>query len=294
MKIRAHESFSIRKNWLHKGVKNILRENRLFCDKNINACDILGIGSNMVKSMRYWLKAVGIMEEVKEGKLNVQRLTPLGELINENDPFHQEDGTKFILHYKLACNYEDATSWYWFYNEYLGKTVDKKRFVDGLSEYLTKKNHKSSRKVLEDEFNCLVKTYYNKEKEARDPEETKDCPLADLGLLELENSKVREFKKTSPEENDINPLIVYSVICDNVKDKDENNEVLISSLLDDKNNIGKIFNMSRTLIIQILGKLVKMGYIEMSRTAGLDVIKMIRPISLEECLKEYYIELNRG
>ena len=51
MKIRAHETFSIRKGWIHKGVKNILVYPRLFTDKNINPCDILGIGTNMVKSL---------------------------------------------------------------------------------------------------------------------------------------------------------------------------------------------------------------------------------------------------
>ena len=67
MKIRAHETFCIRKGWLHKGVKNIQSNARLFTNKLVNPCDLLGIGTNMVKSLRYWLNVVGVMEEVAEG-----------------------------------------------------------------------------------------------------------------------------------------------------------------------------------------------------------------------------------
>ena len=81
MKIRAHETFCVRKGWIRKGVKNIILNNRLFTDKEVNPCDVLGIGANMVKSLRYWLNVVGIMEEVPNGNQKIQRLTELGRLM---------------------------------------------------------------------------------------------------------------------------------------------------------------------------------------------------------------------
>ena len=116
MKIRAHETFSIRKGWIHKGVKNIVLYPRLFTDKNVNSCDILGIGTNMVKSLRYWMTAVGIMEEISEGNQKVQKITRLGEIIDKFDRFYEEEGTNWLLHYMLAKNEELATAWYWFFN----------------------------------------------------------------------------------------------------------------------------------------------------------------------------------
>lgn len=80
MKIRAHETFCVRKGWIRKGVKNIILNNRLFTDKEVNPCDVLGIGANMVKSLRYWLNVVGIMEEVPDGNQKIQRLTELGSV----------------------------------------------------------------------------------------------------------------------------------------------------------------------------------------------------------------------
>ena len=64
MKFRAHETFFIRKGWLSKGIKYVEQtEGRVFIDKENNPMDVLGIGSNMVKSLRYWLQAVGITYE---------------------------------------------------------------------------------------------------------------------------------------------------------------------------------------------------------------------------------------
>lgn len=55
MRFRAHETFFIRKGWLSKGMKYVKIKNDIFVAKDENPMDLLGIGSNMVKSLRYWL-----------------------------------------------------------------------------------------------------------------------------------------------------------------------------------------------------------------------------------------------
>ena len=116
MKFRAHETFFIRKGWLSKGIKYVEQtEGRVFIDKENNPMDVLGIGSNMVKSLRYWMQAVGITYENAATK-RVQKFTDLGNLIRENDRYIEELGTLLLLHYELATNKELATSWYVFFN----------------------------------------------------------------------------------------------------------------------------------------------------------------------------------
>ena len=55
MKFRAHDTFAIRKGWLNKGLRNIPKAPDVFISKENNPMDVLGIGANMVKSLRYWL-----------------------------------------------------------------------------------------------------------------------------------------------------------------------------------------------------------------------------------------------
>ena len=54
-KFRAHETFFIRKGWLSKGMRYVSQKPDVFTDKDDNPMDVLGIGANMVKSLRYCL-----------------------------------------------------------------------------------------------------------------------------------------------------------------------------------------------------------------------------------------------
>ena len=92
MKFRAHDTFFIRKGWLSKGMKHICNKPDVFVDKEENPMDVLGIGSNMVKALRYWLQAVGLTSEPNSGK-RLQTLTELGQTIYENDRYIEEMGT---------------------------------------------------------------------------------------------------------------------------------------------------------------------------------------------------------
>lgn len=289
MKIRAHETFSIRKGWIHKGVKNILLYPRLFTDKNINPCDVLGIGTNMVKSLRYWMTAVGIMEEVSEGNQKVQKLTRLGEIIDEYDRYYEEDGTNWLIHYMLAKNEELATVWYWFFNVFKINSFNKQLFVRELSEFLhTEYDYDGSEKMLGDEFDCIIKTYCSKGKDVS-PEDINECPLTDLHLLEMSDNK--DYKKHTPDRDAIHPLIILAVISEQAYIS-ASREVLITDLLNKECNIGKIFNLDRATCFYYLEKLQKSGYLEIVRTAGLDVIQLKQQYDFYDIVESYYQAIN--
>ena len=120
MKYRGHETFSIRKNWLAKGIEAVQKNPGIFTDKTFAPMEELGIGRNMVVSLRYWMKAVGLTKEEKgkESKKTETSFTPLGKIIYEHDKFVEEAGTLWLLQNELAANRENATSWYFFFNEF--------------------------------------------------------------------------------------------------------------------------------------------------------------------------------
>ena len=115
MKFRAHETFFIRKGWLYKGLKNVIRDPSIFTGKQKNPVDVLGIGTNMVKSLRYWLQATCLTtENQKDSKfprIKVQTPTEVGEIIFDNDRYFEEIGTICIVHYLLASNKDLAPAW---------------------------------------------------------------------------------------------------------------------------------------------------------------------------------------
>ena len=76
----GHEKFVFRDGWLKKGVDAVSQHPLLFSDDN--ALVLLGVGKNMVRSIRHWCLATGLVAEVesKERKREI-RVTDLGNRI---------------------------------------------------------------------------------------------------------------------------------------------------------------------------------------------------------------------
>jgi hypothetical protein len=294
MKFRAHESFFIRKGWLYKGLKNVRNSPDVFTSKLINPTDELGIGTNMVRSLRYWMQATGLTAENKSGTRR-QIFTEFGDVIWAYDKYMEEMGTLWLLHYQLAKNKEFATSWYYFFNEFSMNEFDKDDFVSSLDAYVKMSEGYDGKEIslssLESDFDCIIGTYVSRIKsnpEKVHPENNIDCPLGTLDLVGISDKKAKVYKKETPKKNMLNPLIVLAVIADNVQDI---TEIKISSILNDKCNVGKVFNLNSISLTPILDELQRMDLLKVNRTAGLDVVKLNTKKSFIEIVTSYYESL---
>lgn len=159
MKFRAHDTFFIRKGWLSKGMKAVHSKPDVFVAKDENPMDVLGIGSNMVKSLRYWLVATNLTEEALQNKHRVQKFTGFGDQVFENDRFMEEYGTLYLLHYMLSKNEEDATAWYFFFNEFNMSEFTREDFVAALQNYVSMRGETVAIRSISDDFACILNTY---------------------------------------------------------------------------------------------------------------------------------------
>lgn len=91
----GHESFHCKSLWLKKGY-DFLSNNGQFADPM--AVMELGVGKNMVSSIRYWLKALSLTQDDK--------LTPIADYFfadgEGRDPFCDDITTLWILHFLLV------------------------------------------------------------------------------------------------------------------------------------------------------------------------------------------------
>jgi hypothetical protein len=292
MKFRAHETFFIRKGWLSKGVRNILIDPTVFLSRENNPMDVLGIGANMVKSMRYWLQAVGLTSEHTEGGRRVQTLTQLGEIIHNNDPYMEELGTLWLLHYRLASNEDEATAWYYFFNEFKSVEFTRDDFIRSINNYLRIKDFEVSERGLEDDYNCIINTYVPRIKsnpEKIQPESNIDCPLGELGLIDIVNKKAKLYKKSAPKKETLHPLILLAVIIEQANSK---KSVRISDIQNNPKNAGEVFNLDIISLTTLLYKIELLEYIKVVRTAGLDVIEIKTDLDFFGCVNEYYNTIN--
>ena len=293
MKFRAHDTFFIRKGWLSKGMRNVDNDPEVFISHEKNPTDVLGIGSNMVKALRYWLQAVGLTEEPTTGK-RPQYFTKLGERIFKNDPYIEELGTLYLLQYNLASNKELATAWYFFFNKFSMTEFTKDNFIESLKNYIRNKGIEiPADRSLNDDFSCIINTYVSRNKSSNkkiSPEFNIDCPFGQLGLVDILNKSKKTYKKNIPTASTLNPWAVLSVITHHYKNK---KEILLNDLLNAPCNIGKVFNLDSITMFDVLYRIEKLGLIKITRTAGLDVINIQTNLSSIECVDKYYEMINK-
>lgn len=294
MKFRAHETFFIRKGWLSKGMKHVVAKPNVFVDKKDNPMDVLGIGSNMVKALRYWLQAVGLTKEPLVGK-KVQSFTGLGNSVFNNDRYIEEIGTLHLLQYKLASNHDDATAWYYFFNEFNMSEFSRDDFVSALQSYISMNDEKLevALRSLNDDFACIINTYVPRFKinpKRVSPENNIDCPLGELALIDVSGRDKKLFRKATPISSTFSPWVILAIIIDQSKGK---REIPLNELLTAPCNIGKVFNLDAITMLDILYQVEKTGELKIIRNAGLDIIRLTNSAdSFQEYVNRYYESIN--
>lgn len=91
----GHETFYCKSLWLKKGYDFLCERNNFNQD---DAVVRLGVGKNMVASIRFWLKAFGLT--VEDNPTDIANIV----LHNDGDPFLEDTNTLWLLHYLLVSN----------------------------------------------------------------------------------------------------------------------------------------------------------------------------------------------
>lgn len=293
MKFRAHDTFFIRKGWLSKGMKYVHSKPDVFVAKDENPMDVLGIGANMVKALRYWLQAVGLTKEPISGK-RVQTLTPLGQSVFTNDRYIEELGTLYLLHYRLSSNKTDATAWYYFFNEFTMSEFSRDDFVEFLQRRIRMEDSDATVAIrsLNDDFSCIINTYLPRYKTSPNrvaPESNIDCPLGELGLIDILSKEKKTYRKAIPVASTISPWVALAIIVDQAG---ESKEISLNELLTAPRNIGKTLNLDAISMLDVLYQIERIGRIKINRTAGSDVIHILEGLSFQDCVDAYYQSIN--
>lgn len=276
IKMKRHESFSIREGWLVKGIKAFVENNKVFSASD--ATDILGIGTNMVKSLKYWLLATTLIEEKSKSLV----ITDFAKLLNKYDPYLEDVFSWWLIHINLNLNLEEAYIFNTFYNKCNSKTFSKKEIYELISEFLNDNNIEYNSKTLQDEISMVIKTYCIDET-IDNPENNFICPLSDLNLLKKIDRET--YEKTRPIFKDLNYLVVYYLMLHIAEDK---NYISIDDLLKVDNGPAKLLNLDKNLINEYLDEMRRHDLIVINRTAGLNMIYFEKKLSLEDIMKEYY------
>lgn len=276
-KLKGHEKFPLREGWLSKGIVAAKENPKVFSESN--GPDVLGVGTNMVKSIRYWLLATKLLEKNR----NVEEVSDLAKIIFEKDPYLEDVFSLWLIHSNLVKNKEVATVWYMFFNkidvEEFNKTDLQSQMSLELFKYIGMQVNEGS---VKDDIDVLLNMYSKDTKKYDDPEDKNICPLSALGLIKKEEES---YIKVQPDLRKISDyVILYELSCMFENEKSLSIEKISSGEL----SLGTIYHLTKVTVNKYLDNLEAMGCIKVDRTAGLDVVYPVDMKSPIEVIKAYY------
>jgi len=177
----GHETFPFRYPWLKKGVDAVLMDSEVFVrDEAITA---LGVGKNMVRSIRHWCLATGMLEEGGEGRLQVSSLGTLILSDNGLDPYLEDPATLWLLHWQLASNRGRATTWFWAFSHFHEPEFTREALTSALYRWTQTLGGKQvAESSLRRDVEVFLRTYVAS-RQSQGGEDSLDCPLIELGLI---------------------------------------------------------------------------------------------------------------
>lgn len=285
LKLKRHETFSIREGWIEKGLHYISEDARSMSKEN--GTKTFGLGSNMIKSLRYWLSATKLAT-FRNGNA---KLELLGQLILDNDPFIDNSFTLWLIHLYLVTNEKDAPVFNAIFNlDY--SQFDKDFLLDKVPSKLSKLGYDevSSVSSLESDISIFLKSYYSED--FSNPENNMNCPLAKLNLFTCEDKKI--YTRKMPTFKKLDFRIVYLALLNCVDCKDNEISFNIEDVYSLRNNPLKILNLSKSALFQYLEEMQRNNYIKFNRTAGLNVVFIENPKTIDEVVNSYFNEVNRN
>ncbi len=278
----GHEKFHCRQFWLKKGY-DFLQAGRKFSDDD--AVVALGVGKNMVNSIRYWMKAFNLVDENEQPNPFAHAL--FGE--HGQDRYLEDEGTLWLLHYRLVTsNY--ATLYAVFFNEFRKERIEFTK--EHLLNFLVRKCGEWGSSISENSLNAdidvFVKTYLRPKKKMKNIEDDFSGLLIDFDLLqEFDKSGEHVWYRMESQQRTTLPveILLYAIL----EQEAGNVSISLRRLLNDDNSVGMIFALNeRGLMEKINELLVKFPAIIFSDDAGIRELQFREPLDQDSILRGYY------
>ena len=291
MVINKHSSFYMRSGWGTKIIQAVEADDMIFSPANEQeAVDRIGLGRVMIKALRYWADASGLTTEEKvQGGIS-ERGTDLFDLLEANDRYFQKPGSLLLLHRNIALNEENATAWYWAFNEFDKQAFTKEEFVDGLHYFLAVNEMSIKKAAVDKEFNCFKNTYLaDKKFDIKTVMDEDTYPFfGSLHLLRVNEDK--KFEKTYLTKAEM-PLqiLIYAIAKDNPEESGHRGQISIDKIMEEKRQVGRYFPMRYSKLIDMLLEAENKKLLTLNNNFGNRFIEF-SDVQYDKLLNKYYME----
>ena len=276
----GHETFPCRNLWLKKGYD-------FAAEGDFNESDAvvsLGVGKNMVSSIRYWLKVTGMTKG--------DQPTDLARYLFEDDgwdPYCEDELTLWLLHYQLVKT-DEASLYKIVFQDYQRRNREfDKQQLQGFVEAVCKRDgYDVNNGTLAKDINVLLQNYVYPEN-VTDPEKCSNL-LMNLRLIRYigkemrineRNAEIYGFTDVKPEDIP-EGAVLYALLDCLRQEKTLSNDVLA--------DIALTFCMSMNNLAKILGYLARRypDVITYTDNSGIRNVHSSDEVNALKILENYY------
>jgi hypothetical protein len=197
----GHDTFSLRYGWLYKAVAFINSDGKFLTSNEQalrRAIVDLGVGKNMVNAIRYWAETSGVIKPFSKNNFIVHKVTSHGKYLfgdtanHGKDPYLEQVGSVWLIHFWLNFNYEQLTAYRYFFNYSNVQYFEKNKFITDCLEDSKSivVNDVGNEITIKKDVDCFLNNYSKKikntssKKKSSVNEDSFTSPLTELNLIQ--------------------------------------------------------------------------------------------------------------
>ncbi len=292
----GHQTFVFRYGWLEKGVRAAAKFPSIFSADD--AIVQLGVGKNMVESIRHWCLVTQLLQEKWNfencRRLDLQPTFLAKQLLLEGwDPFLENDASLWLIHWLLISNPSIGTSWQLAFGHFHKPDFSKRELVDFVKSFAEKQSIQVRESSLTRDIDCFLRTYLplrSAEGHADTAEETFNCPLQELSLIQT--SPDDEFYRFAIGPKPTLPAAVFVFALNEYfnRTKSDLNTMSVQECLYGIQSPGQAFKLDENSLVEYVDTIdnITDGAITLDETAGLKQIYRRQKINALRLLERHY------
>ena len=275
----GHESFPCKSLWLKKGYDYVVAGNNFNSPEAVIG---LGVGKNMVASIRFWLKAFGITENDKISWLGDY----LFDEISGKDMYLEDIATLWLLHFNLVFS-EEATLYNMFF---CGVQRERTHFErEQVLTYVKMRMVEANKMTL---FNAntvkkdigVLLQNYTLPRKAQSNEDFSSL-LIDLDLIRQSSEGKGYYFNVDGKRKVTKEIFLYGLL--KLKEHEGDNTIPFDTI---QEKVGLVFCMQDFETIEMLKQLAcdYSQYFSYSDVAGIKQIQFTKDLNVKQVLDDYY------
>jgi len=295
-----HETFHPRYGWLKKGFDRASADREVFIKDDASV--ILGVGKNMVKSIRYWCYAFKVLEECKMsgGRARTSIPTTFGKtLLGDEgwDTYLEDPASLWLLHWCLLKSPCYGTTWHYTFNVFYQNTFTSEDLLSALSEYIEQSNGATHPNLssLNKDINCLLRMYVAPGNKRALKEDSLDCPFNELGLIS-NSIEGKQYSFNVGAKSTLPSQVIVAVCLDYIaKIGHMAKTISVSRLCYEAGSPGRVYKLTEDSIYHAIEEVAEQEEdISLSETAGLIQFAFHKDpqVLFWKILNQYYAKRN--